>query len=670
MLYGAALAEPSARCAGSPRRTAARSRRRRRPARGSKWSARKGRTTVCPCRSPQHVIVAAAIVPGRPSTLAPWRTSRRRRGCATSCRASSWTPRSRCCARICRRARTGAPFLSLELGDRTGRVRAVGFDDVALLDGRFAQGDTVRVLGAVEEYRGRVQVIVRRSSASSPATRSPTSRAPAATRRTWRGSWSSSPARSRDSTLRSLVEAVYADARFRAASAQAPVTIDGHHAVRRRRHPAHDRRRDDLPRGRPAAPAAGRVGARGGGAHVLRRRRRRVPARRGAAARRGGPPARHPAPVAAPGRARGAPAADAARAAAAARALRSRAAARGRPRRPRCRRPSRSTPACRRRRERARTGSTAALDCARAPPGPAPARPDGRRRRGESRPDRGGLCRGGARRSVDLVLAPELAISGYPPEDLLLPHGLPAACRREVEALAGRGRGAAARRRAVARRRSRPQRGRCSSPAAEVRARYDKRGCPTTASSTRSGRSRPAGAGSCSTAGGALCAVTICEDLWLSDGPAGRAARRGATVILNISSSPYHVGKGAVREEMLRTRARDELASSPTEPRRRPGRAASSTAVVAIDADGDSCPGGGVRGGAAGLRGRPGRGGRRPAARHAARGASSSRSTPTSIPPWCSARRPRGPARGVDRGTAREPSRRSVGGTARRPSGT
>ncbi len=55
--------------------------------------------------------------------------------------------------------------------------------------------------------------------------------------------------------------------------------------------------------------------------------------------------------------------------------------------------------------------------------------------------------------------------------------------------------------------------------------------------------------------------MTICEDIWLPDGPGNRAARGGATVVLNISASPYHVGKGDTREEMLRTRARDDRAS-------------------------------------------------------------------------------------------------------------
>src|SRR5262249_14791932 len=129
-----------------------------------------------------------------------------------------------------RRARTGAPFLSLELGDRTGRVRAVCFDDVALLDGRFAQGDTVRVLGAVEEYRGRVQVIVRSVERVEPG--DPLLYVPGARRDTedLEGFLESVIAEVHDSTLRSLVEAVYADARFRPLMRHAPVTIDAHHA--------------------------------------------------------------------------------------------------------------------------------------------------------------------------------------------------------------------------------------------------------------------------------------------------------------------------------------------------------------------------------------------------------------------------------------------------------
>src|SRR5919202_1987127 len=64
--------------------------------------------------------------------------------------------------------------------------------------------------------------------------------------------------------------------------------------------------------------------------------------------------------------------------------------------------------------------------------------------------------------------------------------------------------------------------------------------------------------------GGALIEVngtpiglTICEDIWEPGPPATDEALAGAQVIVNISASPYHAGKGAEREAMLRQRARD-----------------------------------------------------------------------------------------------------------------
>jgi 3'-5' exoribonuclease len=60
-----------------------------------------------------------------------------------------------------RRTRAGAPYLALELADASGRVEARVWNDVELLDGRFAEGDAVRVLGRVESFGGRLQVQVR-----------------------------------------------------------------------------------------------------------------------------------------------------------------------------------------------------------------------------------------------------------------------------------------------------------------------------------------------------------------------------------------------------------------------------------------------------------------------------------------------------------------------------
>ncbi len=53
---------------------------------------------------------------------------------------------------------------------------------------------------------------------------------------------------------------------------------------------------------------------------------------------------------------------------------------------------------------------------------------------------------------------------------------------------------------------------------------------------------------------GVVCAVTICEDVWVPE-LVEEAAALGATVVLNISASPFHAGKGSDREDMLSERA-------------------------------------------------------------------------------------------------------------------
>ena len=54
--------------------------------------------------------------------------------------------------------------------------------------------------------------------------------------------------------------------------------------------------------------------------------------------------------------------------------------------------------------------------------------------------------------------------------------------------------------------------------------------------------------------------ITICEDMWYEAGPAIVQAYAGARVLINISASPYHAGKGIFRERMLATRATDSVA--------------------------------------------------------------------------------------------------------------
>src|SRR3954451_2375117 len=159
---------------------------------------------------------------------------------------------------------------------------------------------------------------------------------------------------------------------------------------------------------------------------------------------------------------------------------------------------------------------------------------------------------------ADLVLAPELAVSGYPPEDLLFRPAFLNACRREAEALAAEVSipllvgcpwldGDRVRNSALL----------CSG--GEIVARYDKRELPNYGVFDEE-RTFSAGRRNLVVeAGGALADAEICEDIWLPDGPMNRAVSGGVTVVLNVSASPDHWGKGISLEEMLRTRARDGL---------------------------------------------------------------------------------------------------------------
>ena len=75
------------------------------------------------------------------------------------------------------RTKGGAPYLALELVDPSGRIDARVWQDVELLDSRFAEGDAVRVLGRVEKFRNRLQVDVRTLEAAPE--KDPTELAPA-----------------------------------------------------------------------------------------------------------------------------------------------------------------------------------------------------------------------------------------------------------------------------------------------------------------------------------------------------------------------------------------------------------------------------------------------------------------------------------------------------------
>jgi 3'-5' exoribonuclease len=76
------------------------------------------------------------------------------------------------------RTKSGATYLALELVDSTGAIEARVWKDVELLDGRFGEGDAVRVLGRVEKFRDRLQLDVRTLEAADvdPASLTPSMR--------------------------------------------------------------------------------------------------------------------------------------------------------------------------------------------------------------------------------------------------------------------------------------------------------------------------------------------------------------------------------------------------------------------------------------------------------------------------------------------------------------
>ena len=123
------------------------------------------------------------------------------------------------------RTKSGAAYLALELVDPTGRIEARVWNDVELLDGRFTEGDAVRVLGRVEKFRDRLQLDVRSLEASDV---DPISLTPALRRDAdeLRGFLEFLVSELADAGLRTVVERVLAKAPLHAY----PATPDAHHS--------------------------------------------------------------------------------------------------------------------------------------------------------------------------------------------------------------------------------------------------------------------------------------------------------------------------------------------------------------------------------------------------------------------------------------------------------
>jgi NAD+ synthase (glutamine-hydrolysing) len=157
---------------------------------------------------------------------------------------------------------------------------------------------------------------------------------------------------------------------------------------------------------------------------------------------------------------------------------------------------------------------------------------------------------------VEVVAFPELAVCGYPPEDLLLKPGFIAANRRAVERLCRSTRGLTA----VVGFAERD--GHLFNSAAvlhdgEWKGTYRKQRLPNYGVFDEV-RYFKAGTGELLLLRGeAAIGISICEDAWTPAGPIARLARAGADIVININASPYERGKWKSRHRMLATRASD-----------------------------------------------------------------------------------------------------------------
>src|SRR2546427_6400959 len=156
-----------------------------------------------------------------------------------------------------------------------------------------------------------------------------------------------------------------------------------------------------------------------------------------------------------------------------------------------------------------------------------------------------------------ILCFPELAVTGYPPEDLLLKPGFVADNLKALEAVAAKTRECAAVVGFV-------DAGRDLHNAVavcvrgEVVGRYRKRLLPNYAVFDEQ-RYFTAGEGppTLFEIAGVRVGVSICEDAWSPNGPIAEQAAGGAELVVNINASPYYAGRLAERERMLATRAAD-----------------------------------------------------------------------------------------------------------------
>jgi NAD+ synthase (glutamine-hydrolysing) len=158
--------------------------------------------------------------------------------------------------------------------------------------------------------------------------------------------------------------------------------------------------------------------------------------------------------------------------------------------------------------------------------------------------------------NADIVVLPELATTGYPPEDLLLRPGFLRAAEESLQQIALEARGIVVL--VGSPYLERDLYNACAVCAGgEVKAMVKKRFLPNYGVFDEMRYFASGQELFLFEHGERLIGVTVCEDMWQPGPPTSDLALAGAELIVNISASPFHLMRDREREEMFRTRARD-----------------------------------------------------------------------------------------------------------------
>ena len=170
------------------------------------------------------------------------------------------------------------------------------------------------------------------------------------------------------------------------------------------------------------------------------------------------------------------------------------------------------------------------------------------------------VCKAEQEHNADLVVFPELCLTGYPPEDLLLRPSLERRVNEAIASLCDARLGAACVIGAPVRHGQLLYNAALVIDNGQVTATYCKQ-FPPNYQVFDEKRYFANGTETCVVeCRGVPLGLTVCEDIW-SDGPVEQAAAAGARLVININASPYDIGKQARRKALLEGKSRNNAVS-------------------------------------------------------------------------------------------------------------